>query len=97
MLASCWRPGSLDATISKSSEIPNDFNGFLPAHPQLQGIFFNGSKAEQVFRRLVIPQLGTMFADLPLTRLPSTSPAHAGKTLDSKIEDWRVLRDFIGL
>jgi hypoxanthine-DNA glycosylase len=97
VLACCRRPGSLDATIDKNSEIPNDFEGFLPQLPQLRGIFFNGRKAEQAFRRLVVPQLGTLLQDLALVGLPSTSPAYAGKSPAGKLADWKVLCDLAGI
>lgn len=91
VLACCWRPGSLDATIDPHSQQPNDFAGFLPTLPQLRAIFFNGGKAEQVFRRLILPQLGALPPELQLIRLPSTSPANARLSSAQKLERWRVL------
>ena len=91
VLASCWRPGSLDTTIDGNSAQPNDFCNFLLTLPHLRAIFFNGSKAEQLFRRLVVPQLGALPSELRLERLPSTSPANARLDLGRKLEHWRAM------
>jgi double-stranded uracil-DNA glycosylase len=90
VLASCVRAGSLDTAIERSTAVPNDFPGFFAAHPQIEHVFFNGSMAEQSFRRLVLPTL----ARVPrLQRLPSTSPAHAARSFEQKLEAWQVLTD----
>lgn len=87
VLASCVRPGSLDADIEPASIEVNDFPAFLAAHPKIERICFNGAAAAQCFRRHAEPAL-THLA-LEYTRLPSTSPAHAGLSLAAKLEAWR--------
>ncbi|MFY0663504.1 MAG: DNA-deoxyinosine glycosylase [Natronospirillum sp.] len=90
VLASCERPGSLDAAITKTSMVPNNFEDFLAHHPQVRHIFFNGGTAEQSFRRQVLPKLD---ADrLVLQRLPSTSPAHAALSLTQKLAAWSAVK-----
>ena len=43
---------------------------------------FNGAKAAELYRRLVQPSLAGAPGGLPQLVLPSTSPAHAGRSLD---------------
>lgn len=87
VMQSCQRHGSLDSNITKASVIPNDFNTFFTAHPQITHVFFNGATAENTFRKSVLPKLTN--TSLHLIRLPSTSPAHAGLTLQQKISEWQ--------
>lgn len=89
VLQSCRREGSLDTRIARGSEVANDFPGFLRTHPGITRIFFNGAKAEASFRRLVLPELAP--TTLQLSRLPSTSPAHAALSLADKIAAWRAI------
>ena len=88
VMQQCQRPGSLDSAIVEASIEPNDFNALLVAYPSIEAIFFNGAKAEQSFRRYVLP---TLEADLKLQRLPSTSPAHASLRFEQKLQQWRLL------
>ncbi len=88
VLASCHRPGSLDADIDSDTAVVNDFSGFLFAHPGIRRICFNGAAAEQHFRRRVAPTLADR--NLEYHRLPSTSPAHAGMGFGEKLERWRA-------
>lgn len=90
VLHACSRPGSLDSAIDRSSLEANDFAGFLAQHAAIGHIFFNGATAEALFRRNVLPGL-----DAPppvLTRLPSTSPAHAGLSFAKKLVAWRAIK-----
>ena len=91
--------GSLDSSIDAATEIPNDIPGFLRSHPQIRAVFFNGTKSESVFRRLVAPvieadsELAAELERRPVLyrRLPSTSPANAGMTPAKKLEAWAVI------
>ena len=93
VLQACFRSGSLDADIDDSTIVTNDFGGFFREHAHIRHIFFNGAKAESVYRRQVLPGLEPTQAALPLSRLPSTSPANAGMTREQKTEAWRVILD----
>jgi len=88
VLKSCRRQGSLDQHIEPGSIVPNDFLSFLKQHKQIQHIFFNGGKAEQIFNKQVLPTL-TTYPNLSYSKLPSTSPAHAAKSLDEKYQLWQ--------
>jgi hypoxanthine-DNA glycosylase len=93
VLQTCFRSGSLDAAIDDRTLVTNDFPSFFDAHPRIRRVFFNGAKAEAVYRRHVLPLLPEPAAALPLLRLPSTSPAHAGMTLRQKAAAWRAIAD----
>jgi hypoxanthine-DNA glycosylase len=87
VLASCERESSLDAHIRNESV--NDFASFFARHPHITQIFFNGSKAEQCFKKLV--QNKQALPPLTFHRLPSTSPAHAGMRYEEKLQAWRAI------
>ncbi len=91
VLRECQREGSLDAAIEVESESSNDFVPFLRAHFEIRGIFFNGQKAETAFRRHVLPKLGEFEREFRYARLPSTSPAHAGRSFAQKLAAWRAV------
>lgn len=90
VLAACTRETSLDSDIVESSIVPNDFAGFLDAHPRIEAIYFNGAKAESSFLKHVLPTLDEAHRAIPRhRRLPSTSPAHAGLRFDAKLAAWQ--------
>jgi len=91
VLQRCERATSLDADIVPGSIEPNDFTGFLAAHPKISRVFYNGAKAEALFERRVVPALPPRGQGLPRQRLPSTSPAHASMTVAEKREQWRAV------
>lgn len=91
VLKACRRKGSLDQHIVPASIIANDFSGFFQQRSTIQQIFFNGTKAEQVFNQHVLPTLKDSQTQIPRLRLPSTSPAHAAINLQQKLELWRQL------
>ncbi len=92
VLAAAERPGSLDSSIVHASALANDFAGFFRRHPRVTRVFFNGRKAEQMYRRFVLRGLGAEFAYLQYESLPSTSPAHAGMSFANKLKKWRRIR-----
>lgn len=89
VLACCERRGSLDADIVEASIVANDIGALLAAHPGIRCLLFNGAKAEQSFRRHVLPGLSAAESERTRIRLPSTSPAHAGLGFDAKLAQWR--------
>ena len=93
VLQACFRSGSLDSAIDDRTLVTNDFPAFFAAHRRIRAVYFNGAKAESVYRRHVLPGLAEPAAGLPLSRLPSTSPAHAGMSLQQKADAWRVICD----
>jgi double-stranded uracil-DNA glycosylase len=93
VLAAAERPGSLDSSIVHATARANDFGNFFRAHPRIRRVFFNGRKAEEMYRRFVLPTLGTGFADIHYECLPSTSPAHAGMGFAEKLVRWRRIQE----
>lgn len=84
VLQFCDRVGSLDSAIK--NEIANDFETFLKQHPNIKTILFNGQKAAAFFKKYV--QLKNPYQ---LITLPSTSPANAAKTYQSKLDEWKII------
>ena len=89
----CTWSHDLDADIDDRTIIVNDFQDFFDRHPAVNHVFFNGGKAYSVYRKHVLPRLDPRHAALPLTRLPSTSPAHAAMSLEQKSKAWQVVRN----
>ena len=95
VLARCERRGSLDSIIVSSTEVPNDLTSFLTQHPSIGFVFFNGSKAEAVFRKHIRQRLPTDLARrIAWQRLPSTSPANTVLRA-RKLEAWRVVLEAV--
>ena len=92
VLQSSVRRGSLDADIQMDTAKPNDFAGFFARHPDVRRVGLNGRKAEDIYRRLVLPTLEDPQQEL--VSLPSTSPAHAAMPFDKKLEIWRSMLEF---
>ncbi len=87
------RPGSLDASIVRSSAVFNDFAALFESHDSIQAICFNGKMAEKLYRQNVLPGLEGRAAGLPLHGLPSTSPAYAAMPFEEKLARWRRVLD----
>lgn len=86
--AAAQRPGSLDAAIVHASVMPNDFAAFIESHPGIDLICFNGGKATDLYRRLVLPGLSATARAIRTKTLPSTSPAHAAMSFEEKLSRW---------
>jgi TDG/mug DNA glycosylase family protein len=80
-VAACQREGSLDTSIEAAE--PSDLAGLVGRLPALRAIGCNGALAH----RQTLLALGAVA--LPVLRLPSTSPAHAGVSLADKSTVWR--------
>src|SRR6516162_1512638 len=57
VLKHCERPGSLDSSIVADSEVPNAIPTLLRRHADICAIALNGGKAQQAFRRHIVPKL----------------------------------------
>ena len=57
-------------------------------------MFLNGGKAYSAFQGFIAEGLP---ADVEVVKLPSSSPAHAARTFEEKLQDWRRIADFIPL
>jgi double-stranded uracil-DNA glycosylase len=96
VLEQCERPGSLDTSILRESEVPNDFALLFREYPTLTVVALNGAKSAQTFRRRVLPGLPTeTAARLTLFDLPSTSPANASRSLDDLLRAWSRLVPYL--
>lgn len=91
VLHSCKREGSLDSSIEKNTLVANDFQHFFKSHQKIKRVFFNGTKAETCFKQHVLKRHD--FSALSFTRLPSTSPAHAAKSFECKLDAWQLILD----
>jgi hypoxanthine-DNA glycosylase len=91
VLRSSARPGSMDAAIDLTTATPNDFRTFFENHPMLELLCFNGKKAAELFRRLVVPQEISSIDNIEFRTLPSTSPAYASMKLDEKVRLWSAV------
>ncbi len=94
VIARCTRAGSLDSAIAADSIEANDFAALYAACPALTHVFFNGTAAATAYRRHVAADLAP--AALRFVRLPSTSPAHAARSLADKLTAWQAVSAALG-
>ncbi len=92
VLKRCYREGSLDSDIDYSTIETNDFRSFFIKHPKIKAVFFNGTKAEQLFNKNVLKRLEQQYQNLEFHRLPSSSPAHASMTREQKLLKWKIIK-----
>ena len=83
VITSCDIIGSSDASIKNPTYL--DIEEILQ-NSKIEKIFLNGNKAYELFTRQ-FPQYKFL-----ATKLPSTSPANAKSSLDSLIEEWKVIK-----
>ncbi|MDD7403646.1 MAG: DNA-deoxyinosine glycosylase [Butyribacter sp.] len=80
VIASCDIVGSSDNSIK--NVVVNDFSSVLQK-TQIDRIYANGSKAYELYRKYAESQ-----TDMPIIKLPSTSPANAAWSLDRLVAEW---------
>jgi len=61
------------------------FTRLFATHPSIEQVFFNGGKAEELYRRRVLPTVQATTPHLIYQRLPSTSPACAAMSYEQKL------------
>ena len=91
VVATCVRPGSLDSAIDMRSVEVNNFPVFFESYSDIEQVFFNGRKAEEIYMRRVAKLVEALRPQMRYTSLPSTSPAMASLDFAAKLERWRVL------
>ena len=87
VLAAAERPGSLDSSIVHASALANDFAAFFRAHPRIRRVFFNGRKAEELYRRFVLPGLGSEFAGIRYECAAVHQPGARGHDLCKEVRE----------
>ena len=80
VIQSCEIEGSSDASIR--NVIPNDLSEILKT-ADIQVIYTNGGKAYELYQKYIFPVNG-----IKADKLPSTSPANAGYSLERLKEAW---------
>ena len=84
VIHSCDIEGSSDSSIRNVQA--NDISPVLRT-AQIQQIYVNGKKAEQLYRKYIYPEV-----QRDCVCLPSTSPANAAWSLDRLVETWKGIR-----
>lgn len=86
-IASCEIIGSSDSSIREVK--PNDFEEIFST-AEIRHVFCNGATAYRYFL-----QYQKEFPRKCVSKMPSTSPANAAKSLNDLIEEWRVMLNYL--
>lgn len=84
VIQSCEITGSADSSIK--NVIPNDLTEIL-SEAKIKQIFTNGNTAYTLYKKYIQPNTG-----IESIKLPSSSPANAGCSLEKLIEEWSCIR-----
>ena len=87
VLASCDISGASDGSIRNPE--PNDISMILRGAP-IRLVMTTGSKAGQLYVKLVEPGLKRLGIDVEMMTVASTSPANAAKSLDDLVSIYRA-------
>ncbi|WP_165775886.1 DNA-deoxyinosine glycosylase [Bifidobacterium scaligerum] len=85
VIASCDITGAADSSIRNA--VPNDLTPILQAAPIIH-VFTTGTKSAQLYRTLIKPRLIARGIAIPMTPLPSTSPANASMRLSDLVAQY---------
>ena len=88
VIASCTIEGSSDSSIR--DVVPNDLEHILSSS-SIRQIFCNGGASHQYYRKYQEKSTGRT-----AIRLPSTSPANAAWSVSRLVQEWNVIRDYLG-
>lgn len=84
VIQSCEITGSADSSIKNT--LPNDITPILNA-AHINIIYTNGNTAYSLYKKYIYPVTG-----IESIRLPSTSPANAGCSMECLIKAWSCLK-----
>lgn len=87
VIASCEINGSSDASIRDVQ--PNDLSCVL-SEADIRAVYTNGGKAYELYRKYIYPVNG-----ITAYKLPSTSPANAGYSLERLITEWEGILEYL--
>lgn len=87
VIASCDIEGSSDSSIRNA--VPNDLRPILKT-ADIRAIFTNGGVSAKLYDKYCLPQTG-----IQAVRLPSTSPANAGFSMEHLKNSWSLIRQFL--
>ena len=87
VLASCDISGASDGSIRNPQ--PNDISMILRGAP-IRLVMTTGSKAGQLYVKLVEPELKRLGIDVEMMTVASTSPANAAKSLNDLVSIYRA-------
>ena len=88
----CRRRGSLDTAIEPDSVVVNDIAELLRRNATIRGVFCNGGGAWQLLHRHFMRPIRASPINVPVYRMPSTSPANARLSLQQKCAEWQLLK-----
>tara|TARA_R110002167_G_scaffold106131_7_gene272515 strand:- start:2428 stop:2946 length:519 start_codon:yes stop_codon:yes gene_type:complete len=91
VIASCYRPGSLDSKIDQSTVTVNRLSEVFEKHPSLNLIAFNGQAAEKLFTKFINKHDWQGYKII----LPSTSPANAALSKEKKLAQWAQIQNYL--
>lgn len=83
VIKSCDIEGSSDSSIKNA--VPNDLSLILE-YADIENIFVNGKKAEQLYKKYILPEIKR-----EAVYLPSTSPANAAWSVERLADEWRKI------
>lgn len=86
VIQSCEITGSADSSIK--NVIPNDLSEILKT-ADISQIVSNGNTSYQLYMKYIYPKTGREAA-----KLPSTSPANAGCSMECLLEAWSYIKQF---
>ncbi|MBT1177584.1 DNA-deoxyinosine glycosylase [Bifidobacterium callimiconis] len=92
VIKECDIVGASDSSIRNA--VPNDLAPIIRAS-RIAHVFTTGGKAAQLYRRLCAPHLASAGIDVPMTPLPSTSPANARMRLPDLTAAYQVVVEAI--
>lgn len=84
VIQSCDIIGSSDSSVKNA--VANDLNIILN-NCNIKTIFVNGKTAQNLYNKLIYPQIKR-----PAILLPSTSPANAAYDLQRLVECWQIIK-----